>query len=449
MRKKFVNLDYKSPSAKVRIWERRFREYVVSQDRAVKKVVTDLCLTEVGFSEPRKPKGTFIFAGPTGVGKTHLVEILAKLMFGEIDAYTYIDCNMFSERHEVSRLVGSPPGYVGWGEDVAMLAQEKIDSFGFYKSLPSNAREELESIRFWKKKIGRPKTQTEAERLFRLQMREEEILMEHRNPDGYPSIILFDEVEKAHRTLFTHLFDIVDKARLSLGDGSITDFHNSYIFMTSNVGAERIKDILAGKGRPGFVHESFRDVSELIYRTTLEEMENFFRGIPEFLGRVGKENIVVFKELERRDLAGILEMRLKEVEEKLSRIEGLKLYFSNRLKDFILDESSDPLNKIMGARPLQRLVKKHILEPLSILVMKGPEEDGIGPGDQVFLTVKDKEVRIKRLFRRAPPVSPKSKEVNPGPRLPAVISPVKPERKIPVESEKSEDGTEVPVKIKD
>jgi ATP-dependent Clp protease ATP-binding subunit ClpC len=399
MRKKLVSLDYKSPSAQMKIWERRFREYVISQDRAIKKVVADLCLAEAGFSEPRKPKAVFVFAGPTGVGKTHLVEVLAKLMFGELDAYTYIDCNMFSERHEVSRLVGSPPGYVGFEDNVALLTQEKIDSFGFYKTLPASVKEELKNLRFLKKKFGRPRNQMEAERFFRLHMREEEILIEHRRPEGYPSIVLFDEIEKAHRTLFTHLFDIVDKARLSMGDGSITNFHNSYVFMTSNIGAERIKNIISGKGQPGFVRESFKDVSEIIYRTTMEEMENFFRGIPEFLGRIGKENIVVFKELERRDLAGILEMRLKEVEQKLRRIDGLKLCFSKRLKDFILDESSDPFNKIMGARPLQRLVKKHVLEPLSILVMKGPSEGGIGPGDQVFLTVKNREVKIKRLSR--------------------------------------------------
>jgi ATP-dependent Clp protease ATP-binding subunit ClpA len=288
----------------------------------------------------------------------------------------------------------------------------------------------------------------EAERFFRLQMREEEILAEHRNPDGYPSIILFDEIEKAHRTLFTHLFDIVDKARLSMGDGSITHFHNSYVFMTSNIGAERIKNILSGKGRPGFVRESFKDVSEVIYRTTLDEMENFFRGIPEFLGRIGKENIIVFKELERRDLASILEMRLKEVENKLSRIDGLKLYFSRRLKDFILDESSDPFNKIMGARPLQRLVKKHVLEPLSILVMKGPSEGGIGAGDQVFLTVEDKEVKIKRLSRRiVSPVADQPKEDDRRTHLPAIVGPADSGSKIPVESEENEDGTDVPVKI--
>ena len=448
MRKKFVSLDYKSPSAKMKIWERRFREYVVSQDRAVKKVVADLCLSEAGFSEPRKPKAVFVFAGPTGVGKTHLVEVLTKLMFGELDAYTYVDCNMFSERHEVSRLVGSPPGYVGFDDNVALLTQEKIDSFGFYKTLPASVKEELENIRFLRKKFGRPRNHMEAERFFRLQMREEEILREHRNPDGYPSIILFDEIEKAHRTLFTHLFDIIDKARISMGDGSITNFHNSYVFMTSNIGAERIKDIISGKGQPGFVRESFKDISEIIYRTTLEEMENFFRGIPEFLGRIGKENIVVFKELERRDLAGILEMRLKEVEQKLGRIDRLKLYFSKRLKDFILDESNDPFNKIMGARPLQRLVKKHILEPLSILVMKGPDEGGIGPGDQVFLTVENKEVKIKRLSRRVAPAADQAKDSDSGRRLPAVVSPGESARKVPVESGENEDGTDTPVKIK-
>jgi len=219
--------------------------------------------------------------------------------------------------------------------------------------------------------------------------------------------------------------------------------------MTSNIGAEKIKNILSGRGRPGFVRESFKDVSELIYRTTLEEMENFFRGIPEFLGRIGKENIVIFKELERWDLAGILEMRLKEVEQKLGRIEGLKLYFSKRLKDFILDESSDPFNKIMGARPLQRLVKKHILEPLSILVMKGPEEGGIGPGDQVFLTVENREVKIKRLFRKGiVPVVDRPKESESGNRLPVVVSPGDSASKITVESEENEGGTDVPVKIK-
>ncbi|MDP1629242.1 MAG: AAA family ATPase [bacterium] len=438
MGKKFVNLDYKSPSAKMRIWERRFREYVVGQDRAIKRVITDLCLTEAGFSEKRKPKCIFVFAGPTGVGKTHLVEILAKLLFGELDAYTYIDCNQFGEAHDVSKIIGSPPGYVGFNENVALLTQEKIDSFGFYKTLSPKAREELENIRFLKKKFGRPKTMRQAERLEHLQAREEEILISHRNPDGYPSIILFDEIEKAHRTFFTHLMDIIDKARLSMGDGSITDFHNSYIFMTSNVGAEKIKNILSGKGAPGFIHESYKDVGEVIYRTTLGEMEGFFRGIPEFLGRIGKENIIVFRELQRTDMAAILEARLKEVEEKLSRVEGLKLYFSRQLKSFILDEADDPFNKILGARPLQRLVKKHVLEPLSVLVMKGPSEGGIGPGDYVSLTVKNKEVEIRRLLR--PPkkadAAPALLEWNPRPKA-------EPEMKIPVESS-GEGETDIP-----
>jgi ATP-dependent Clp protease ATP-binding subunit ClpC len=296
--------------------EEEIHKTLVSQDEAVNAVSRAIRRSRSGMKDPRRPVASFLFIGPTGVGKTLLGRSLAKFMFGEEDALIQIDMSEYMEKHNVSRLIGAPPGYVGYEEGGQLT----------------------ERIR--------------------------------RRPY---SVVLFDEIEKAHADVFNMLLQIMEDGRLTDSFGRRVDFSNTVLIMTSNIGAEVIKNS-AGLG--------FRMRSEEVdYQTMkkqlMDEVEKHFR--PEFLNRV--DDIIVFRSLNRADLMQIVKLELDKVRERLDA-KDMSLVVRKRALDLLIEKGYNPE---FGARPLRRAIEKHLEDPLSEQILAGKfvgghivvdEEDG-------------------------------------------------------------------------
>jgi ATP-dependent Clp protease ATP-binding subunit ClpB len=267
--------------------EERIRERVVGQDEAVRVVSDSIRRSRAGLHDPRQPLGSFIFLGPTGVGKTELSKAVAEILFGDERNIVRIDMSEYMEKHSVSRLIGSPPGYVGYDE-------------GGYLT---------ETVR--------------------------------RTPY---SVILFDEIEKAHPEVFNVLLQLLGEGRLTDAKGRTVDFKNTIVIMTSNLGSR-------------FLNQSDLLSEEEISEKMKEELKNFFR--PEFLNRI--DEIVTFNFLTREDIAGIVDIQIDEVNERLSD-RGIELIVTDRLRREIAERGYDPE---YGARPLQRVIQKMLLNPLA------------------------------------------------------------------------------------
>ena len=266
---------------------------VVGQDEAISAVANAIRRSRSGLSDPNRPTGSFLFLGPTGVGKTELCKALATFLFDSEEHLIRIDRSEFMERHSVARLIGAPPGYVGYEE-------------GGYL--------------------------TEAVR---------------RKPY---SVILLDEVEKAHHDVFNVLLQVLDDGRLTDGQGRTVDFKNTVIVMTSNIGSHRIQ---AMTGKP------YEDVKEAVW----EELKEHFR--PEFLNRI--DETVVFHGLDAKDIAKIAHIQLKVLEQRLSKID-LALQVSPTALEELAKVGFDP---VYGARPLKRAIQQRIENPLSKLILEG------------------------------------------------------------------------------
>ncbi len=285
--------------------EKRLAERVVGQAVAVQAVSAAVRRARSGLQDPNRPVGTFIFLGPTGVGKTETARALAEFLFDDEDALVRIDMSEYMEKHAVSRLIGAPPGYVGYEEGGQL---------------------------------------TEAVR---------------RRPY---SVILFDEIEKAHRDVFNVFLQILDDGRLTDGQGRTVDFRNAVIIMTSNVGSDLIQRL---SGRPG-AEQEMRDAA-------LEALRAEFR--PEFLNRV--DDIVVFRPLDREDLSRIVEIQLARLRRLLAEKQiGLEL--AEKAREAVADAGYDP---VYGARPLKRAIQRMIQDPLSTKLLQGD----FGPGDHVVV----------------------------------------------------------------
>ncbi|MCA9950106.1 MAG: ATP-dependent Clp protease ATP-binding subunit [Anaerolineales bacterium] len=299
-------------SARLLRMEEELRKNVVGQKEAIAAISKAVRRARAGLKDPRRPIGSFIFLGPTGVGKTELTKVLARFMFGSEDALVQLDMSEFMERHNVARLIGSPPGYVGY-EDAGQL--------------------------------------TEAVR---------------RRPY---SIVVFDEIEKAHPEAFNLLLQIMEEGHLSDAKGQKVDFRNAMIIMTSNVGADTIK-----KGpNLGFAFQR-DEVTEAeaqhneMQKTLTEQLKRAFR--PEFLNRVDK--IVVFRQLRKKDIRKIVNIILEEVNERLIEHE-LHLEATDTAKDWLADHGYDAE---FGARPLRRLIQTEVEDLLSDAVLSGQFKDG-------------------------------------------------------------------------
>ena len=305
--------------------EKELHKKVVGQDQAVEAVSRAVRRARVGLKDPNKPIGSFIFVGPTGVGKTYLAKALAKALFGDEDAMIRIDMSEYMEKHSVSRLVGSPPGYVGYEEGGQL---------------------------------------TEAVR---------------RKPY---SVVLFDEIEKAHPDVFNMLLQILDEGRLTDSKGRTVDFKNTVIIMTSNVGATSIKkqNIL------GFStgEESDKKEYEKMKETITEELKRTFR--PEFLNRI--DEVIVFHGLEEEQIFAIVDLMVKELEERLGKL-GVKVKISEDTKKYIAEQGFD---SVFGARPLERTIRKMIEDRLAEEILKG----NIHIDDEVEIDYDGKNLVFKK-----------------------------------------------------
>ncbi len=303
---------------------------VIGQDEAVNKIVKAIQRNRIGLKDPNKPIGSFIFIGPTGVGKTHLAKILAEFMFDSTDALIRVDMSEYMEKFSVSRLIGAPPGYVGYEEGGQLT--EKV----------------------------------------------------RRKPY---SIILLDEIEKAHPDVFNILLQMMDEGRLTDSLGRRIDFKNTIIIMTSNVGTRQLKDF--GKG-VGFTTSADVAMDSEFSRGVIQKALNRAFA-PEFLNRV--DDIIMFDQLNRDAIRSIIDLELKGLFGRVISL-GYKLELTNDAKDYIADKGYDIQ---FGARPLKRAIQQHLEDELADIVLGGE----LAEGDTIQMDLDKETSKIKALIVKA------------------------------------------------
>jgi ATP-dependent Clp protease ATP-binding subunit ClpB len=289
---------------------------VVGQEEAVVAVSNAVRRSRAGLSDPNRPSGSFLFLGPTGVGKTELTKALANFLFDSDDAMIRIDMSEFMEKHSVSRLVGAPPGYVGYEEGGVL---------------------------------------TEAVR---------------RKPY---SVVLFDEVEKAHPDVFNILLQVLDDGRLTDSQGRVVDFKNTVIVMTSNLGSSDVRELGGGATR-----DEVRSV-------VMNAVSEHFR--PEFINRI--DEIVVFHSLEKAQIRGIADIQLNRLRQRLAE-RDLRLSVEDSAFDQLIDVGFDPL---YGARPLKRAIQQRIENGLAQNILEGK----FNPGDTIVVSAENGELVFEKM----------------------------------------------------
>jgi ATP-dependent Clp protease ATP-binding subunit ClpB len=292
--------------------EERLRQRVIGQDDAVVAVANAVRRARSGLQDPNRPVGSFLFLGPTGVGKTELARALAEFLFDDENAMVRMDMSEYMEKHAVARLIGAPPGYVGYEEGGQL---------------------------------------TEAVR---------------RRPY---SVILFDEVEKAHHDVFHVLLQVLDDGRLADGQGRVVDFKNAVVILTSNIGSRHFAE--------------GRDDTDTIRQQVMEDLRSHFR--PEFLNRV--DEIIVFHNLGREQLKRIVDIQLARVQQRLAD-QRITLTVTDAARELLSHEGYDP---VYGARPLKRVIQKRILDALSREILSGK----IAEGDNVRADVVNGNIVFK------------------------------------------------------
>lgn len=307
--------DRKSPRAAE--FEAKLSELIVGQERAVRRMSGLFQIYLAGMNNPTRPLGTMLFLGPTGSGKTRVVEAASEVLFNDPHAVVKIDCAEFQHSHEIAKLIGSPPGYLGHRETSPMLTQENLD-----------------------------KSHTEDTKL---------------------TFVLFDEIEKASDSLWQLLLGILDKATLTLGDNRRVDFSKTIVIMTSNLGAREMSEMISGgigfaPSKPDAARED-NEIDTKIYRTALEAAKRKFS--PEFMNRIDK--VVVFRSLKEHHLRQILDIELRSVQDRITQSAGTKFVFecTDAAKEFLLGEGIDLK---YGARHLKRAIERFLVYPLSNLV---------------------------------------------------------------------------------
>jgi len=311
-------------SAKLIRIEEELCKRVVGQEEAVSAIANALRRARAGLSDPHRPVGSFMFLGPTGVGKTELAKALAKFIFNKEEALIRIDMSEYMERHSTARLIGSPPGYIGHEE-------------------------------------GGQLTETIRHRPY--------------------SLILFDEIEKAHPEVFNILLQVLDNGRLTDSKGKVVNFKNSIIILTSNVGSELGKEM----SRIGFsASDTEIEEREENYRERVREsLKAEFR--PEFLNRL--DDIIIFKSLTKKDLIQIVDIQLDAVRERLEE-KGIKMTVNAAAKQYLIEKGFDPE---FGARPLKRLVQKVVLDKLADRIIRGEMKDG----GKIKISIENSEIAIR------------------------------------------------------
>src|SRR5690348_7924770 len=313
--------------------ENELHKRVVSQDEAIKAIAKTIRRARSGLKDPHRPMGSFLFLGPSGVGKTLLSKALAEFMFGDEDALVQIDMSEYMEKHNVSRLIGAPPGYVGYEEGGQLT----------------------ERIR--------------------------------RRPY---SVVLLDEVEKAHPDVFNMLLQIMEEGRLTDSFGRHVDFRNVVMIMTSNLASDLIKSGGPDFGlRPKHKGQAEERNYQSIKDTVMKEIERYFR--PEFIGRL--DDVIVFRPLSRANLENIVEIELRKVTKRLTE-HGLRIEISPEAKEFLIEKGT---NADFGARPLRRAIEQHVEDPLSEEILRGSFKGK----DLIKITVKSEDEKNKHLYFEA------------------------------------------------
>lgn len=309
--------------------EERLHARVVGQDEAVRAVSDAVRRARAGLGDPNRPIGSFLFLGPTGVGKTELCKALAEFLFDDEAAFVRIDMSEFMERHSVARLIGAPPGYVGFEEGGRL---------------------------------------TEAV---------------HRRPY---SVILFDEIEKAHPDVFNVLLQVLDDGRLTDGHGRTVDFRNTLIAMTSNIGSQYIAELATA--REG--GEASAPVEIEIEMRVKEELKKYFR--PEFLNRI--DEVIIFHRLSKKELRGIVDLQVRYLQRRLAD-RDMTLRLTDAAKDRLASDGYDP---VYGARPLKRLIQQQIENPLARRILAGE----FGPGDEISVDARGERYVLEALTKDEP-----------------------------------------------
>ncbi len=340
-----IQLDPDQKSPKAQEFENKLQGRIVGQERAVRRLSGLYQIFLAGMNHPGRPVGTLLFLGPTGSGKTRVVEAAAEILFGEPGSVVKIDCAEFQHSHEIAKLIGSPPGYLGHRETSPMLTQENLD-----------------------------RCHTDDNKL---------------------TFVLFDEIEKASDALWQLLLGILDKATLTLGDNRRVDFSKTVVVLTSNLGAREMSEMISGG--IGFAtpknqkNQNDDEIDTKIYRTALEAARRKFS--PEFMNRIDK--VVVFRSLKEHHLRQILSIELNSVQKRITDSAGTKFVFqcTDKAKEFLLKEGIDFK---YGARHLKRSIERFLVYPLSNLVAT----EQVKAGDVVMVDFD--EEKDKLIFSKHP-----------------------------------------------
>ena len=422
-------LDFRKPGKEEESLKSFFCKYLVNQERAIDRLVKKIVLANAldgQLRDKNKPAGVFLFLGPTGVGKTQLVKVFAKLLFNSFEAFTRTNCTELQQSHELSRLIGSPPGYIGselepgitqggldyWGFITRKTTKETTDQLNQLVAKQSELLAEARKAQADLDKIkdkNEPAFQEEKRKLFRVlqklvsKFRQVGALYEqiskqnNYQPAAYPAIWLIDEIEKAHPDIFNLLMPVVDEAHLTThgrqSNGNNVYFHNTFIFMTSNLGQEEIQKFLKGKQGIGFARgrKSTEEVQTALYHLVMKELEDKNKSrIPvEFVGRIGKENIIIFSFLKHEDFRESLDrIIIPDFITLLAKTFPISLLITESAREYLVDESCDKNNVTLGMRALENVFKRRIKENLSSLIAKTPEEGGVIAGDVVTVDLK-------------------------------------------------------------
>ena len=346
---RFLDPRVKCPRAQE--FDEKLGARIIGQENAVRAVSNLYQLFLAGMNQPNRPIGTLLFLGPTGSGKTRVVEAAAEVLFNDPNAVVKIDCAEFQHSHEIAKLIGSPPGYLGHRETSPLLSQENIDRF--------------------------------------------------RTEEAPLSIVLFDEIEKASDALWQLLLGILDKATLTLGDNRRVNFSQTIIVMTSNLGAREMSGLMDARlgftpvRRENSLDRCDANIDDKIHRTAVQAASRNFS--PEFMNRIDK--VVVFHSLNEEHLRRILELELCALQDRIMRSANTKFVFhcSDAVKEMLLREGIDYR---YGARHLKRSIERLLVLPISNLVATGQVE----LGDSVDVDLDDSGCDIA--FSKRPGDSP-------------------------------------------
>ena len=354
-----IALEPEKRSPQVLEFEEQLRGKVVGQDEAVAELVNVYQTVLAGMSWPGRPVANLLFLGPTGSGKTRLVEAAAEILFGSAMSFIKVDCAEFQHSHEISKLIGSPPGYIGHRETSPAITQEGLDRF--------------------------------------------------HTDDLSLSFVLFDEIEKASDALWQLLLGILDKATLTLGDNRKVDFSRTIVFMTSNLGASEMSKLASGSigFAPDPTAEYAQEMDRKIHRVAVDAAKRKFS--PEFMNRIDKT--VVFRSLDGEQLRHILDLELAQVQGRIMATQlerPFAFYCTGDAEEFLLREGTDLK---YGARHLKRAIERFLVFPLSSLISTGQIE----AGDQIRIDVAPSGTALV-FFKDENKSTPPS---NRGPRKPS------------------------------